>query len=302
MAPDLQLRWRHNGPGIGRDARLAYSSLLGRYMARAYLTESEGVRILVPLDAAKRALADSPYVIHKDPPSRGLEADWIGFDDNQIVIAEAKGTFDEGKRPWRGPSSWPQVLQTAIGQAERTALFRSGHKLPAKRWAIASRWGTEENGCDPTLLAWDPDEPMLSGDEFAELARRLVSADLQGVMTGMRHPEAAQALDAPPPSGRLPGDLRLKVGDRVIEPGLLAAVGPFGSHPIRGEDDLTWIRGVRELAIQVAITSLSSRYVLKVRQDARWADDVEEVDERGGRQAGMTVVWPEPDEEISVFA
>ena len=31
------LRWRENGPGVGRDARIAYSGLLGRYMARAYL-------------------------------------------------------------------------------------------------------------------------------------------------------------------------------------------------------------------------------------------------------------------------
>ena len=55
-APVLELRWLHNGPGVGRDARIAYSSLLGRYMARAYLTECEGIRVLLPLDAAKRRL------------------------------------------------------------------------------------------------------------------------------------------------------------------------------------------------------------------------------------------------------
>ena len=31
------LRWRGNGPGVSRDARIAYSGLLGRFMARAYL-------------------------------------------------------------------------------------------------------------------------------------------------------------------------------------------------------------------------------------------------------------------------
>ena len=30
-APGSELRWRGDGPGIGRDARIAYSSLLGRY-------------------------------------------------------------------------------------------------------------------------------------------------------------------------------------------------------------------------------------------------------------------------------
>ena len=78
MVPDSScLRRRGDGPGIGRDARIAYSSLLGRYMARAYLTEREGVRVLVPLDVAKRYFQRTPrtpYVIKKDPPGRGLEA------------------------------------------------------------------------------------------------------------------------------------------------------------------------------------------------------------------------------------
>ena len=104
LAPGCELRWSGNGPGIGRDARIAYSSLLGRYVARAYLTDHEGVQVLVPLDVAKRQLQGTPYVIQKDPSSsRGLEADWIGFDGSGLVIVEAKGTFDEGVRTWRGP-------------------------------------------------------------------------------------------------------------------------------------------------------------------------------------------------------
>jgi len=54
LAPGHQLRWKDDGPGLGRDAKSAYSSLLGRYMARAYLTAFEGVRVMVPLDLAKR--------------------------------------------------------------------------------------------------------------------------------------------------------------------------------------------------------------------------------------------------------
>ena len=79
ILPGSELRWRGAGPGVGRDARIAYSSLLGRYLARAYLTEHEGVRVLVPLDVAKRQFQRTPYVIEKDSPSRGLEADWIGY-------------------------------------------------------------------------------------------------------------------------------------------------------------------------------------------------------------------------------
>ena len=74
IAPGSELRWRGDGPGIGRDARIAYSSLLGRYMARAYLTEHERVRVLVPLDVAKCWLREtgSEYEIGKDPQSRAL--------------------------------------------------------------------------------------------------------------------------------------------------------------------------------------------------------------------------------------
>ena len=65
IAAGHDLRWRENGPGVGRDARIAYSSLFGRYMARAYLTANEDVRVLVPLDEAKRLLEGTPYSIEK---------------------------------------------------------------------------------------------------------------------------------------------------------------------------------------------------------------------------------------------
>ena len=49
LVEDCSLRWAGGGPGVGRDARIAYSSLLGRCMARAYFTSQEGVRAwLVP--------------------------------------------------------------------------------------------------------------------------------------------------------------------------------------------------------------------------------------------------------------
>ena len=147
LASGERLRWRENGPGTGKDARVAYSSLLGRYMARAYLTVNEGVRVLVPVDTARRALRNSPYHMTA-PPTREpqLEADWIGLDDRYLIVAEAKGSFDKRKSTWSGPSSIPGILRNAIQQAQRTNVFRSSSNspLPAKRWAIASRWGNEE--------------------------------------------------------------------------------------------------------------------------------------------------------------
>ena len=92
IAPGPELRWLDDGLGVGRDARIAYSSLLGRYLARAYLTKHEGVSVLVPLDVAKRWFRKTLYVIGKDPPRRGDEADWVGLDSQGFVIVEAIGS------------------------------------------------------------------------------------------------------------------------------------------------------------------------------------------------------------------
>ena len=303
LAPGSELRWLGDGPGIGRDARIAYSGLLGRYMARAFLTEYEGVRILVPLDVAKRYLINTPYAIQKDPPSRGFEADWIGIDHRGLVIADAKGTFDRASAAWHGVVSQPQVLKSATRQAERTAVFTRNlrRKLPAKRWAIASRWATEENHCEPTLVAWDPEDEPLGEDDYQALARILHLADLRGVLSGLGHSEAIDVpLDSARVSARLEGDLWLRVGARNIEPGFVAAVGPFGVQPLREERDLVLLRQVHDLNIQLALVSLSTQYVMAIRQDLHGVDDTRETNERSARRIGLTVVWPSADEEVTL--
>ena len=73
---DALRKWRDSGPGIGHDARVAYSSLLGRYMARAYLMANESFRVLVPLDTARQAFqSQNRYYIEKKPTGSGSEAD-----------------------------------------------------------------------------------------------------------------------------------------------------------------------------------------------------------------------------------
>ena len=330
IAPGPELRWRGNGPGIGRDARIAYSSLLGRYMARAYLTEHEKIRVLVPLDVAERWLQGTPYVIKKDPLGRGLQADWIGIDDCGLVIAEAKGTFDKGVRTWHGPFSRPRILQTAIHQAERTAVFQryACRKLPAKRWAVASRWGTEVNHCEPTLLAWNSEEDKLDKHDYQLLAKLLLRADLSGVLKGLGHSEAArrlgvgepsehdnlglsQSYDPLEPSDRAPGDLRISVGDQRIEPGFAATVGPFGVQPLRDENDLQQVRRALNLNLNIVVASLSSRYCMAASHDRHWPEAAEIADSHIAERvltfpksaisrAGLTVVWPSTGEEIVI--
>lgn len=293
------LCWRDKGPGISRDARIAYSSLLGRYMARAYLTEHEGIRILVPLDVAKDCLYGTPYAIKKDPAGRGLEADWIGLDDTGLVIVEAKGTYDRGIKTWCGPGSVPQILQTAIKQAERTAVFsKSRGKLPAKRWAIASRWGTENNGLEPTLLAWDPEEEKLDKDDYRTLASIFHRADVDGVIRGMGH--NAPTLDAKEVAADSSAFARLRMGAQLLEPGYAAMVGPFGVYPLRTQDDNRRLRQAREMGLSYSIVLLSLQYASASSETLIRYEELEIANLRSANRYGLTVVWPGAEDDIYI--
>ena len=312
VTADCDLRWRGDGPGIGRDARIAFSGLLGRYFARAHLVGYEGVRVLVPLDTAKRRLVGRRYRIGKFPPGRGLEADWIGLDRNGLVIAEAKGTYNEGVRTWIGPNSVPQILRTAVAQAGRTAVFDAStrSRLPAKRWAIASRWATEHNGQMPALLAWDPEEEGLNEDDYRELGKILHGADISAVLRGLGHVEAFGILGGTELAGRDAGVLRIGIGGRILEPGFAALVWPGGVEALRSMEDIERVRSIRDLISNVAVVSLSSRYAMNIMNNPSWVDSEEDTDpaskvseDRGrfSRHAGLSVVWPNISEEIEVF-
>ena len=310
LSQSRKLEWRDSGPGIGRDARIAYSSLLGRYMARAFLTGKQNVRVLVPLDEAKRALQGSLYSIRKNPPGQALEADWIGLDYRRLIIAEAKGSFNKLVKAWKGPDSIPDVLNTAIGQAGRTAVFRRGRRepLPAKRWAIASRWRNETNGRKAALLAWESDDDALDEDDYLALAERFCRVDLDAVLLGLGHPEAVDTVNMPEGIARPSGVLELKVGERPIESGFAAAFGPVGVYPLHGTDDVEQLRQIRGRTPDMAIASLSSRYVSALVRDPRWVyrekngglDATDGDEERLISRDGLTVAWPRQKDEIGV--
>ena len=312
LTADSQLCWLGNGPGIGRDARIAYSGLLGRYFARAHLEVSENVRVLVPVDVIRGRLSASGYRVRKSPPGRGLEADWIGLDRRGLVIAEAKGSFNEGVGIWRGPYSVPDVLRTAMAQAGRTAVFslQTGLKLSAKRWAIASRWATEQNSREPTMLAWDPEEEGLREDDYVALAEILHGADLSGVMIGLGHSATLEMLRTAEPSRRVVGDISLNIGGHTIEPGFAALMWPGGVQALRGNDDVVRIRRLRDLNEKFAVVSLSTKYATNILRNPLWVDGGEESDtgakkaqgsRRFSRRAGLSVMWPEADDEIVVL-
>lgn len=307
LAPSPQLRWKSDGPGLGRDAKSAYSSLLGRYMARAYLTAFEGVRVMVPLDMAKRWLQGTPFEIRKDPSGNGLEADWVGLDAHGLVIVEAKGSHDKALRAWRGPSGIPSVLESAIGQTERTAVFvrASNRKLPSKRWAIASRWGTQENGRDPTLIAWDPEDGKLDEKYYRSLERIFLQADMQSVAAGMGYTGEAGAFGSIGDFGKIPAveegsSIRLKVGGRSIATGLVGILGPFGVLRIQNANDLPRIRQAREMTSNIALASLSTDYIHSVLEGDPRVEQHFHTEDRVASQGGLTVIWPKENDEIQI--
>ena len=318
LVDDPKLRWRGNGPGIGRDARIAFSGLFGRFLARAYLTEHEGVRVLVPLDVAKPKLRRAGYGI---PPRRGHQADWIGLDTQGLVIVEAKGTFNNGIKSWKGPCSRPQILGTAIKQAKRTTVYRcsSRRELPAKRWAIASRWGTEENHRDPTLLAWNSNEEELRGEDYRIIANILHGADVGRILKGLGHSEADELVSDEPLSEPTRKPNWVRVGSRTLEPGFAALVGPFGVYPLSAENTSFQIPVTPGLNLSLAVVSLASRYIKDLRErfaERRISDLLlaqyknagnhfadqncleETAENRFANRAGLTVVWPVAGEEI----
>ena len=126
-------------------------------------------------------------------------------------------------------------------------------------------------------------------------------------MRGLGHAGAVEMLSAP--SQRISGELRLGIGGQHLEPGFAAIIGPTVVQPLRGRDDLDRARRIYDLNLNVAVVSLSSRYVAAIR-GAFWSDEevaphaqLEALDDEGhlARRAGLTVVWPEGGEDITLL-
>ena len=153
----------------------------------------------------------------------------------------------------------------------------------------------------------------LDSCDYDSLAKLLHSADTNAVLTALGHHEAIRILASPERGTRVRGEMSLLIGERAIEAGFAAIVGPLGIFPLSSTEDLERVerirRRIREWSPFVALASLSRRYVSTIIPDppefdepAR-NDDYEPVhagDERLSRQGGLTVVWPFPDEEIKV--
>ena len=102
--------------------------------------------------------------------------------------------------------------------------------------------------------------------------------------------------------------MALLIGGRYIEPGYAAVLGPIGLLSLRVRDDVDRVRRIREISPEVAVASLSSRYASTILKEPRAFDEDDQVglydtapDDPGrfAEQAGLTVAWPTPEEEIA---
>ncbi len=75
-------------------------------------------------------------------------------------------------------------------------------------------------------------------------------------------------------------------------------MGPFGVQPLRGENDILQIRRALDLNLNIAVASLSSRYVTTVSQELLLHGEVETAADRSANRGGLTVVWPQAGEDI----
>ena len=237
----------------------------------------------------------------------------IGLDGTGLVIVEAKGSSDRTRTTWH--HGRPSILRTAKQQVKTTAVFRKGsqRRLPARRWVVASRWATEKDGLQPTVLVWDPEERNLGSDDWHTLLHVLFKAELEALREGFQLTGARGAAELPP--------LQVRVGDYVLPRGAMVVAGPFGIRPVRRRADLSEWWSVARAHGNIAVMALSVEYEEAVRllpsdperslalldrmrtdllgnnQDQ---DDLEgpPIGVRGVSRSGLTVVWPRSDERI----
>ena len=279
-SPEPALRWAGKGPGIGRDARIAYSSLLGRFVARAHLIWDLGVRVLVPLDVAKDSLKSKGFSIQTKRGDPGHRADWIGFDHQGLVIAEAKGNYSgsiasHALKP-------PPILRPAIGQVIRTEVWGFA-EIPARRVAIATRWATERQTRKPELLVWDS-QPSQVWQPNPALVGALSQADGIRVLRGMGYPTPRD-----PKSTVNPRLHRVMFRGREFDRGYIAIADALGVRPLPD--------GEARCPRVPAYLVFSEAHWTSVQHGEPTRFEPQ-VSERWARASGLSVIWPRPEDEL----
>ena len=306
------LIWRGDGPGIGRELRRSFSNIHGRYFARCYLETSEDVLGLLPIEG-KEMRIDNSIVVRKKPGSVGDMPDWIGWTDNGLIIAEAKGSYAGGD--WRKSLSeggnLPQPLQKAQEQIERVRIDYPDQAadLNYKGWAVATRWATEKSGQEPWLVALDPKlgTTTPSEEQFrticAAMQRHLLNTALVSMRFLDRDSTTAETIDESSVDDRFsfPQDsiFQIQLDGRQPWAGLHALVGPFGFVPIRTEKDIGRLSRFRKLLGPFFLVTVSDTYLKAAIKD-QFLQDFErpESDDTQAIRNGFVLTYVDPSARI----
>jgi len=238
------LVWSRDGLGAGRELRRSFSNILGRVFARWYLQRHEGVEALVSIEGKPFQIGG--IRVTQDPRKHGDLPDWIGWDAQGLVIAEAKGSH--ARADWHSALSkhqLPSPIPGAIAQTDRVFVHIARRLIRYKGWAVASRWGTEYKGTKSWLIAADPagKGESITPQEHESLRRLLIDTETNKLLEGMGHlkpvfepvglPEwrAAKALS----NARATWLQAPKFGELS---GLFALLTEFGRLPLRTTEDV----------------------------------------------------------------
>ena len=198
LSKEPELRWLGRGLGVGQELKRGYSALLGRFFARNYLISDEEVRCIVPIDKTNLQFMNK-FSIHLTRNSISSETeppnfpDWIGYTDNEIVIAEAKGSHENIS--WKNKfnkGNYPSCLNDAIKQVESVSLKILGKDLvPFTGWSIASRWATQDNFKRCPWIATIKSELFklysINNIEFDFFKGVISAINLQGLVVALGH-------------------------------------------------------------------------------------------------------------------
>lgn len=150
--------FRFKGPiGQAREVKVAVSGLLGRFVARAYLTRYFGLSVYCHLGDRRISLNPTVHA-YVDRTAPGDLPDWVACTAqlDKVTVAEAKGCHDVN-----GPA---QALKRAWNQVQRVDVRIETKIMPVKRIAVATRWGFHAGGPrQPLLWVQDPDD---AGDDI----------------------------------------------------------------------------------------------------------------------------------------
>ncbi len=233
--PNNWLIWRRNGLGVGRELRRGFSALMGRFMARAWLTSRAGCSDFMPLTddvTTHLGVTVKRKVAGIDLP------DWIcAGPSDKVVLAEAKGSWATSRnapRGWGDQDSGP--IAKALRQLENVEVIDKDAEtdVSLKTWAVASRWSSEHSSNIPFLVAWDPErEGNTPRDRQFEIKGKLRRLSTVRILNGLGEPAGARSvLNGDVPDGahdRL--NRALRVGTKEMRGGYAALIGWFGVVP-----------------------------------------------------------------------